>query len=104
MYVSYKKMPNKKIDTKIQRSKEADMPEPPKKVRLIQDSASRGTPSSSEEKKYQEPYYDETGRKARAGSKTCWLLRRSVIAKGELLGVMNPSSSEAALRAFDEMY
>jgi hypothetical protein len=64
MYVSYKKVPKKKIDTKIQPSKEADTAEPPKKQRLIQDFAPRGTPSSREEKKYQEPYYGETERKA----------------------------------------
>jgi hypothetical protein len=55
--------------TKIQPSKEADMPGPPYKQSLIQDSAPTGTPSSSKEKKYQEPYYDETGRKAIAASR-----------------------------------
>ena len=69
MYVSFNKVPKKKVDTKIQPSKETNMPEPPKKERLIQCSSPRGTPSSSEEKKYQVLCYDETGRKARTGSK-----------------------------------
>jgi hypothetical protein len=67
MYVSYKKVLKNKVDTKIPSSKEADMPEPRKNQRLIQDSAPRGSPSSSEEKKYQQRNYDETERKARAG-------------------------------------
>jgi hypothetical protein len=45
------------------------MPEPLKKERLIQDSAARGTPSCSKEKKDQEPYYYDTGQKAQRGSR-----------------------------------
>ena len=37
------------------------MPAPPRKQRLIQDSAPKRAPSSTEEKKHQEPYYDKTG-------------------------------------------
>ena len=87
VYVSYKKVSKKKVDTKIQPSKEADMPERSKRQFLIQDSAPTGTPSSSEGKTYQEPYYDETGRKARAGSrKPAGYYAEATSPRKELLG------------------
>ena len=72
---------------------------------MIQDSAPRGTPSSSEEKKHQEPYHDKTGRKARAGSrKPAGYYAEATSPRKELLGVMkSPSSSQAARWAFDNL-
>jgi hypothetical protein len=104
VYVSYKKVSKKKVDTKIQPSKEADMPERSKRQGLIQDSAPTGTPSSSEGKTYQEPYYDETGRKARAGSrKPAGYYDDASSASGELLTVMNPPSSFAEVRSLNRV-
>jgi len=96
IYVSYKKVSQKKIDSKIQPSKEADIPEPPKKQRFIQDCDPRGTPSCREENEYQELHDDETGRKARAEfRRPAGYYAGASSQRGKLLGITNSSSSFA---------
>jgi hypothetical protein len=50
-----KKVPEKKIETQILSRKISDLIEPSQKQRFVQDSASRETPDSSKDKKFQEP-------------------------------------------------